>query len=65
MVVLEDVTTTGGSSLKAVQRLQAETPCDVRGVISIVDRAEGGVEAFAAAGIRFESLFSLQDIAES
>ena len=65
VVVLEDVTTTGGSSLKAVQRLQAETPCDVRGVISIVDRAEGGVEAFAAAGIRFESLFSLNDIAES
>ena len=65
VVVLEDVTTTGGSSLQAVKRLQDETPCDVRGVISIVDRAEGGAEAFATAGIRFESLFSLNDIAES
>ncbi|MCS5537606.1 MAG: orotate phosphoribosyltransferase [Candidatus Poseidoniaceae archaeon] len=65
VVVLEDVTTTGGSSLKAVQKLQDETPCDVRGVISIVDRAEGGAEAFVAAGIRFESLFTLNDIAES
>ena len=46
IVVLEDVTTTGGSAVKAVARLRAETDCDVVGVISILDRQEGGAEAF-------------------
>ena len=40
IVVLEDVTTTGGSAVKAVERLRAETDCDVVGVISILDRQE-------------------------
>ncbi|MEC8264521.1 MAG: orotate phosphoribosyltransferase [Candidatus Thermoplasmatota archaeon] len=63
IVVLEDVTTTGGSAVKAVERLRAETDCDVVGVISILDRQEGGAEAFAAAGIPFESLLVRSDIA--
>ena len=63
IVVLEDVTTTGGSAVKAVERLRAETDCDVVGVISILDRQEGGAEAFDAAGIPFESLLVRSDIA--
>ena len=63
IVVLEDVTTTGGSAVKAVERLRAETDCEVVGVISILDRQEGGAEAFAAAGISFESLLVRSDIA--
>ena len=63
IVVLEDVTTTGGSAVKAVERLRAETDCEVVGVISILDRQEGGAEAFAAAGIPFESLLVRSDIA--
>ena len=63
IVVLEDVTTTGGSAVKAVERLRAETDCDVVGVISILDRQEGGAEAFTAAGIPFESLLVRSDIA--
>ena len=62
LVVLEDVTTTGGSAIQAVQRLQQETSCDVVGVISILDRQEGGAEAFAEAGIAFESLLVRSDI---
>lgn len=64
IVVLEDVTTTGGSSLKAVDQLQTETPCEVIAVITILDREEGGAEAFADAGVPFEALMSLSDIAE-
>ena len=62
IVVLEDVTTTGGSAVKAVERLRDETECDVVGVISILDRQEGGADAFAAAGIPFESLLMRSDI---
>jgi orotate phosphoribosyltransferase len=62
IVVLEDVTTTGGSAVKAVERLRDETECEVVGVISILDRQEGGAEAFAAAGIPFESLLVRSDI---
>ncbi|MBT7938222.1 MAG: orotate phosphoribosyltransferase [Euryarchaeota archaeon] len=64
VVILEDVTTTGGSSLKALRRLEETSPCEILGVISIVDRAEGGADTFAQAGVRFESLFTLSDIAK-
>jgi orotate phosphoribosyltransferase len=62
VVILEDVTTTGGSSIKAVERIHENTSCKVIAVISILDREEGGVEAFAAAGIPFESILSRSDI---
>ena len=62
VVILEDVTTTGGSSIKAVERIHENTSCNVIAVISILDREEGGVEAFAEAGIRFESILSRSDI---
>ena len=50
IVLLEDVTTTGGSALKAAQRL-IEMGCDVASCITILDRQEGGSEAFQEAGI--------------
>ena len=62
IVVLEDVTTTGGSALKAVEQLHQTTPCEVIAVITVVDREEGGAETFAAAGIPFEALIRLSDI---
>ncbi|MDP6639668.1 MAG: orotate phosphoribosyltransferase [Candidatus Poseidoniaceae archaeon] len=64
IVVLEDVTTTGGSSLKAVARIHQTTPCEVIGVITVIDRQEGGAEAYANAGVAFESLVDLSDIVE-
>tara|TARA_B100001113_G_scaffold50100_1_gene36395 strand:- start:1667 stop:2269 length:603 start_codon:yes stop_codon:yes gene_type:complete len=63
IVVLEDVTTTGGSAIKAVEMIVAETTCKVIGVLAILDREEGGEEAFQKAGIPFESLLKLSDIA--
>jgi len=50
VVLLEDVTTTGGSALKAAQRL-IDMGCDVTSCITILDRQEGGLEAFQEAGI--------------
>ena len=64
IVIVEDVTTTGGSAIQAVQRIHNDTDCEVIGVISIVDREEGAKEAFAAAGINFESLMTRSDVAK-
>ena len=63
IVVLEDVTTTGGSAIKAVKMIKSETNCEILGVLAILDREEGGKEAFNNAGIPFESLLNLSDIA--
>ena len=62
VIILEDVTTTGGSAIQAVKRIEEETDCEVVAVISILDREEGGKEAFEDAGIPFESLLVRSDI---
>jgi len=58
--VLEDVVTTGGSTLKAVERCRSEG-LDVRGVVALVDREEGGRAAVEAAGVPLQSLFRKSD----
>jgi orotate phosphoribosyltransferase len=62
ITVLEDVVTTGGSSLKAVHQLR-EAGYVVRRVVTIVDRQEGGLEAMTAAGLELRSLVLLDAIA--
>lgn len=61
VVLLEDVTTTGGSALKAAERL-SEMGCEVVACITILDREEGGQEAFAAAGVRLLPLIVRSDV---
>lgn len=63
IVVLEDVITTGGSSLKAVERLRAAGFLPVL-VLALVDREEGGREAIEAAGVKVEALFSRTSLGE-
>ena len=65
IVIVEDVTTTGGSAIKAVDRIHQDTNCEVIAVISIVDRQEGAEAAFSAAGIKFESLMNRSDVTNS
>lgn len=62
ITVLEDVVTTGGSSLKAVNQLR-EAGYVVERVVTIVDRQEGGLEAMTAAGLELRSLFLLEEVA--
>ncbi len=57
VVIVDDVTTSGGSALVAVQASKAEGAKVVM-VVSIVDREEGAVEAFAKEQIPFKSLFT-------
>jgi orotate phosphoribosyltransferase len=60
VLVLEDVTTTGGSALKAIEAVRAAGG-EVVGVATVVDRLEGAGEAFAAAGIDFWPLLTVAD----
>jgi orotate phosphoribosyltransferase len=61
ITVLEDVVTTGGSALKAVNQLR-EAGYVVEQVVAIVDRQEGGAEAMQAAGLGLRSLFLLEEV---
>jgi orotate phosphoribosyltransferase len=62
VVVVEDVTTTGGSSLKAVAALR-DAGARVEHVVTVVDREEGATEAFAAAGVTLHALCRKSEIA--
>ena len=60
VTVLEDVVTTGGSDVKAAEKLR-DAGYVVETVVAIVDRQEGGVEAMEKAGLKLRSLFTLED----
>jgi orotate phosphoribosyltransferase len=64
VVFVEDVATTGGQALEAVAVLKA-AGADVVAVIATIDRQEGAAENMQKApggGVRFESLFTKQDL---
>ena len=61
IILLEDVTTTGGSALKASERMR-KIGCDVVACITILDRQEGGAEAFEQAGVLLIPLLLRSDI---
>ena len=61
VVLLEDVPTTGGSALKAAARL-TEMGCEVAACITILDREEGGAQAFAEAGGDLRPLIVRSDV---
>ncbi len=60
LIILEDVVTTGGSALQAVERVR-EAGFVVNRVLAIVDRQEGGRETFAAADVELDALFCKTD----
>ncbi len=62
ITVLEDVVTTGGSSLKAVKQLR-KAGYVVERVVTIVDRQEGGLAAMQEDGLELRSLFQLDEVA--
>lgn len=60
VVIVDDVVTTGGSSILAIERIQ-EFGCEVVQVVAIVDRMEGGAKNFADRNLPFRSLLQVTD----
>jgi|TARA_R100000008_G_scaffold75772_1_gene55209 orotate phosphoribosyltransferase len=63
VTVLEDVVTTGGSSIKAVEKLR-DAGYVVDRIVTIVDRKEGGEDAIKEAGLELRSLFTIDDLCQ-
>ncbi len=64
VVILDDVTTKGGSVLQAVRAAREELDCNVVAVITIVDREEGAKEALAQEGLDLIPLFVMSEFEE-
>ena len=60
VVIVEDVVTTGGSSLRAIDQVE-QFGLQVERVIAIIDRLEGGAEAFQQRGIPLTTLLTVRD----
>ena len=62
-LVVEDVVTTGGSTLQAIEALRAENH-ELAGVLTILDRLSGGAEAIrqAAGAAPYEALATIDDV---
>jgi orotate phosphoribosyltransferase len=61
VIIVDDVATTGGSSLQAVTAVEA-MGCRVAAVIVVLDRLEGAEAAFAARNLPFYSLLTIRDL---
>ncbi len=61
-LVVEDVVTTGGSTVKAIERMREEG-LEIRGTVAVLDRLAGGAEAIeAAGGGPYEPLATIDDV---
>lgn len=61
VAVIEDVITTGGSALRAIEAVRAANGI-VAGVLALVDREEGGRQAIEATGLSVISLVAASQI---
>ena len=62
-LIVEDVVTTGGSTLQAIDAVRS-AGLEVAGVVTIVDRLAGGAERIreAATGVPYEALATIDDL---
>lgn len=63
VAMLEDVVTTGGSLLKACERVR-DAGLQIAAVCAILDREEGGREAIAEAGYNLLALFTRKELVD-
>ena len=61
VVIVEDVTTTGGSSMKAVERARSEG-LEVVGIVTLVDREEGARENIEGAGQQLRAVLTRTEV---
>ncbi len=61
VAILDDVATTGGSTIRAVEAVEA-MGCRVALVIAVLDRLEGAADEFRSRGLEFRSLVTIRDL---
>jgi len=61
VVFIEDVATTAGQAMEAVETLR-QAGARVHAVLTVIDRLEGARENVEGAGLRFEALFTKADL---
>lgn len=63
VAIIEDVVTTGGSAIKAIERVRESQPgVEIIGVYALVDRLDGGREILESMGIALHSVFTKDDL---
>ena len=62
VVLIEDVVTSGGSALKAIEGMNTQYNPKVVKILCLVDRQAGAAEKLKAAGYEFEALFTRKDL---
>jgi orotate phosphoribosyltransferase len=62
-VVVDDLATTGGSIVSAVEALRV-SGCVVKDAIVLVDRSEGGQANLAASGVKLRAFANVKDLVE-
>jgi uridine monophosphate synthetase len=61
IVVIDDLATTGGSKIEAIQKLE-EAGLKVRDIVVLIDRGQGAGAMLAEAGYRLHSVVNLNDL---
>lgn len=62
VVIIEDVVTSGGSAIKAIEGMNTQYKPKVVKVLCLVDRQAGATEKLKAAGYEYEALFTRKDL---
>ncbi|MCC8166679.1 MAG: orotate phosphoribosyltransferase [Planctomycetes bacterium] len=63
IIIIEDVVTTGGSAIKAIERVRESAPeAKIIGVYALVDRLDGGEQALREYEIPLKSIFTKDDL---
>lgn len=61
VAIVDDVITTGGSSIKAIKEVR-EMGCEVVLVLALVDRLQGAAKSFQEEGIvNYQAIFTIRD----
>jgi len=64
VALLEDVVTTGGTLIKACERVR-DAGLEIAAVVCVLDREEGGRENLARAGYTLNSIFTRGELLEA
>ena len=64
VIVIEDTITTGASALRAIEALE-ESGCEVRAVLALIDREEGGARRIRERGYPQMAIFPATELLEA